>query len=94
MKNKWAHYSLEHLHYFNEKTMSIIAKQTGFELIDVYPAPKMMTINYLTSQFNASTNPQPLIKFIFNTLNKISLINKIKFNTFLGDSIYILKKIN
>lgn len=91
MKSKWTQYKLEHLFYFNRKNMEIIAKNTGFEIIYMRPALKSMTIQYMRNQFNVY-KLFPITQ-LFNVINHIPIINNLRFNIKLGESLVILKKV-
>lgn len=91
MKSKWTQYKLEHLFYFNKKNMEMIAKRTGFEIIYMKPAVKTMTLKYITNQFNVY-KLFPITQ-IFNIVNHIPIINTLRFNITLGESLIILKKV-
>ncbi|EKV58034.1 methyltransferase [Brachyspira hampsonii 30446] len=91
MKSKWTQYKLEHLFYFNKKNMQIISKDTGFEIIYMKPAVKTMTIKYMRNQFNVY-KLFPITQ-LFNIVNYIPIINNLRFNIKLGESLVILKKV-
>ncbi|ELV05343.1 hypothetical protein [Brachyspira hampsonii] len=91
MRSKWTQYKLEHLFYFNRKNMEIMAKNTGFEIIYMKPAVKTMTIKYMRNQFNVY-KLFPITQ-LFNIVNYIPIINNLRFNIKLGESLVILKKV-
>ncbi|KLI21944.1 methyltransferase, partial [Brachyspira hyodysenteriae] len=91
MKSKWTQYKLEHLFYFNKQNMEIIAKDTGFEIIYMQPAVKTMTLKYIRNQFNIY-KLFPITQLL-NVSNYIPLINNLRFNITLGESLVILKKV-
>lgn len=91
MKSKWTQYKLEHLFYFNKKNMEIIAKYTGFEIIYIKPAVKTMTVKYMSNQFNVY-KLFPITQ-LFNLINHIPVINNLRFDIKLGESLFILKKV-
>ena len=51
MKSKWSHYNIEHIHYFNKKSMETLANNTGFKIIEMKPFWKILTFKYLNSIF-------------------------------------------
>ncbi|WP_288550708.1 methyltransferase [uncultured Brachyspira sp.] len=91
MRSKWTQYKLEHLFYFNKNNFEIMAKNTGFEIIYMKPAVKTMTLRYIRNQFNIY-KLFPLTQ-IFNIVNHIPIINTLRFNITLGESLVILKKV-
>lgn len=91
MKSKWMQYKLEHLFYFNKNNFEIMAKNTGFEIIYMKPAVKTMTLQYIRNQFNIY-KLFPLTQ-IFNIINYIPILNTLRFNITLGESLVILKKV-
>lgn len=91
MRSKWTQYKLEHLFYFNKNNFEIMAKNTGFEIIYMKPAVKTMTLRYIRNQFNVY-KLFPLTQ-IFNIINYIPILNTLRFNITLGESLVILKKV-
>ncbi|MCZ9886673.1 class I SAM-dependent methyltransferase [Brachyspira hyodysenteriae] len=90
-KSKWHRYLLEHLIYFNLKSMKVLAEKTGFEIIESYNCTKVINFNYLypiAKRYN---------KFLISNLvyffNSIPIINKIDIPILMGEATYILKKI-
>ena len=75
----------------NKKNIEIIAKKTGFEIIYFKPALKTMTLKYMRDQFNVY-KLFPITQ-IFNIVNCIPIVNKLKFKIRLGESLIILKKV-
>ena len=71
--------------------MEIIAKNTGFEIIYMKPAVKTMTIKYMRNQFNVY-KLFPITQ-LFNIINHIPILNNLRFNIKLGESLVILKKV-
>lgn len=47
----WFHYKLEHLFYFNKKSLSFLMEKLNFEVIDSRRAVKAMNLDYLQHQF-------------------------------------------
>lgn len=91
MGKKWTQYKFEHLFYFNKKNIEIMAKKTGFEVVYFKPALKTMTLKYMKDQFNVY-KLFPITQLL-NIINRIPIINKLKFKIRLGESLIILKKV-
>ena len=91
MGKKWTQYKFEHLFYFNKKNIEILANKTGFKIIYFKSALKTMTLKYMRDQFNVY-KLFPITQLL-NIINRIPIINKLKFKIRLGESLIILKKI-
>jgi 2-polyprenyl-3-methyl-5-hydroxy-6-metoxy-1,4-benzoquinol methylase len=52
----WVHYKLEHLFYWNPSALGVLAKQTGFRIVDRQRAVKALTLEYFRSQFAVYNN--------------------------------------
>lgn len=92
MRKKWSQYKLEHLFYFNLKSIKFLAKKYNLKILSKQPAKKIMTYNYFQTQFNVYK--ADIITPIINSLAKI-LPEKIKsanFKILLGEMEVILKK--
>jgi cyclopropane fatty-acyl-phospholipid synthase-like methyltransferase len=53
----WIEYKLEHLFYFEERSLRILAKKCGFRVVRFTHASKAMTIDYLAHQAAAFEPP-------------------------------------
>ncbi|HOI42605.1 MAG TPA: class I SAM-dependent methyltransferase [Elusimicrobiales bacterium] len=51
MGARWTHYKPEHLFYFNRRSLSLLAKKSGFEAVDFEAAKKAMNLEYIRTQF-------------------------------------------
>lgn len=91
MNSKWTQYKLEHLYYFNKKTIKMLSDLTGFEIILMRPYWKNMTLKYMNFQF--SVYKLFPVTQVLNLLDLIPLINKIHFNILLGEFLIILRKV-
>lgn len=60
----WTHYKLEHLTYWNPGVVRQAARQTGYSVISIRRARKVMTLSYLDTQFRTYPNPifTPLVR--------------------------------
>ena len=91
LKSKWHRYMLEHLIYFNKKSMKQLAQKTGFEVLKSYPCIKIVNLDFLYSI--AKDYKQFLISDIVKVLHSIPLIKKVDFPVLMGELTYILKKV-
>jgi len=57
MGARWTHYKPEHLFYFNRRSLSLLAKKSGFEAVRFEAARKAMNLEYLRTQFAAYPHP-------------------------------------
>ena len=92
MGPKWSHYKLEHVYYFNKKSIFESAKKAGFEVIEFKPFWKILTLSYLSHIFKKY--PLKGANEIFSVLEKIPIINNIKIPLLIGESLIILKAKN
>jgi SAM-dependent methyltransferase len=51
MREKWVHYKIEHLYYFNRKSIRLLADRHGFRLVHLEPARKTLNLAYSYHQF-------------------------------------------
>jgi 2-polyprenyl-3-methyl-5-hydroxy-6-metoxy-1,4-benzoquinol methylase len=57
MGTSWLHYKLEHLFYFNRRSLTYALQQVGFEKLQVRRAWKSMNLHYLAHQFAQYSHP-------------------------------------
>jgi len=65
----WFHWKLEHLGYFNRKSIEELARHAGFVLVEKRRAYKTMSFQYLFDQFKMF--PHPVFSPIMRLLAKI-----------------------
>ncbi|MDI6717448.1 MAG: class I SAM-dependent methyltransferase [Patescibacteria group bacterium] len=65
--DNWFHYKLEHLFYYNKKSLSNLLNKFDFSLLNKKPAVKAISLLYLKNQLNIFRNHifTPVINFIF-----------------------------
>lgn len=87
----WFHWKLEHLGYFNRRSIEELARRTGFTLVEKRRAYKTMSFKYLFDQFKMFPHPifSPLMRFL-NKLLPYSLKNK-EFKISGGEMFVVLK---
>jgi hypothetical protein len=57
MGSGWTHYKLEHLFYFNPRSLEVLARAAGFRVALCKAADKAMNIEYLHSQLSEYRHP-------------------------------------
>lgn len=90
MGSKWAHYNLEHIHYFNINSIKKIAEITGFEILEIKPYFKILTIKYMNYIFKY--NKRKILSFIFSILEKIPILCNLQIPILAGEFLIILRK--
>lgn len=90
MGSKWAHYNLEHIHYFNINSIKKVAKITGFEILEIKPYFKILTIKYMNYIFKY--NKRKFLSFIFSILEKIPILCNLQIPILAGEFLIILRK--
>ena len=89
MKGEWPQYRLDHLSYFNKKTIDEITKKINLDLISYKPLFKILTFKYvnfiLKKDFNGINN------YIFNILEKIPILGNMKLPLYSGEILVVLK---
>jgi 2-polyprenyl-3-methyl-5-hydroxy-6-metoxy-1,4-benzoquinol methylase len=91
MGTAWTHYKLEHLTYWNPSVIRRAAEQTGYSVLSIRRARKVMTLAYLDSQFKAYPNPlfTPLVGGMSRVLG--SLRNSC-FRISMGEMVALLRR--
>lgn len=92
MGEKWVHYKIEHLFYFNTQALEMLANEHQLELVRVEPAKKSLTLDYLHCQFEVY--PHWLLTPLLRVANKLlpaSLRHKHLYFT-IGEMVAILRK--
>ena len=89
MKSKWPHYNIEHIHYFNKKSIQILSNITGFEIIKIKPFWKILTFKYMNSIFKYN---RKLLSKIFSIFDKIPIIGNLEIPILIGEFFIVLKK--
>lgn len=69
MGRHWTHYKTEHLIYFSRSNLQRLLERAGFELLEVRPATKRLTLRYAHHQF--STYPHWLFSPVLRLLHAI-----------------------
>ncbi|PCG19262.1 hypothetical protein KQ44_03815 [Brachyspira sp. G79] len=92
MKSKWSHYNIEHIHYFNKKSIEKLSSITGFEIIEIKPFWKVLTFKYMNSIFKY--NNRKLLSGIFSVLEKIPIIGNLEIPILIGEFFIVLNKKN
>ena len=90
MGSKWAHYNLEHIHCFNINSIKKIAEITGFEILEIKPYFKILTIKYMNYIFKY--NKRKILSFIFSILEKIPILCNLQIPILAGEFLIILRK--
>jgi SAM-dependent methyltransferase len=57
MGERWTHYKVEHLHYFNPDNLTQLLERSGFTNVVRRPAWKTMTVAYLRQQLQVYRHP-------------------------------------
>lgn len=89
MKSKWSHYNIEHIHYFNEKSIETLASLIGFEIIEIRPFWKVLTFKYMNSIFKYTN--RKLLSGIFSILEKIPVVGNLEIPILIGEFLVILR---
>jgi 2-polyprenyl-3-methyl-5-hydroxy-6-metoxy-1,4-benzoquinol methylase len=91
MGTRWTQYKVEHLFYFNKKSINTLCNMTGFKVVKLTRAWKSMNLAYLNTQFQVYRHPiiSPLVRAMNNVLPGL---NTLCFNILLGEMVVILKK--
>ena len=51
LKRKWMEYKVEHLYYFNEKSIRLALETGGFERVHLMKNPKVLSLDYVAHHF-------------------------------------------
>jgi SAM-dependent methyltransferase len=66
MRRRWTHDKLEHMLYFNRRSIQELAQRSGYEVVSIEAAVKTLSPSYIRTQLK--TYPLPLITPIFSAL--------------------------
>jgi hypothetical protein len=63
LRSRWMEYKIEHLHYFSAASIRLLLERCGFHQIQVSPARKVLTFDYVARHFDRFRVPvlSPLI---------------------------------
>jgi 2-polyprenyl-3-methyl-5-hydroxy-6-metoxy-1,4-benzoquinol methylase len=87
----WTHYKLEHLTYWSPAVIRRAAAQTGFRLLSIRPAWKVMTLAYLATQFEAY--PHPILTPLVRLLNaRLAPWRHSHFRLSMGEMVALLRR--
>jgi 2-polyprenyl-3-methyl-5-hydroxy-6-metoxy-1,4-benzoquinol methylase len=91
MGGRWTHYKVEHLYYLNARSMALLARKAGFQILSMSPATKAVTLDYLRDQFrvyrhSVLTPVAELLAAVFRPLRHAPL----RLRT--GESLILLRK--
>ncbi len=87
----WTHYKLEHLTYWSPAVIRRAASQTGYRVLSIRPAWKVMTLAYLATQFE--TYPHPLLTPIVRLLNsRLASWRQTQFRVSMGEMVALLRR--
>lgn len=89
MKSTWSHYNIEHIHYFNKRSIKELADITGFEIVGITPFWKILTIEYM--QYIFEYNNKKFLSKLFFILKQIPLLNRFEFSILVGEFLVILR---
>ncbi|MFH0826280.1 MAG: class I SAM-dependent methyltransferase [Candidatus Omnitrophota bacterium] len=72
MGEKWPHYKPEHLYCFSPSNMSLALRISGFDILEIKKAKKVLNLRYIHSYFQAYPAPvlTSLSRLIFEVLPK------------------------
>lgn len=92
MREKWVHYKIEHLHYFNRKSLRFLAERNGFRLVHVEPARKALNLAYFYYQFQVY--PHWLLTPVFRAIHAILPDKALQANikVTVGEMVAVLQK--
>ncbi|QTM08673.1 methyltransferase domain-containing protein [Brachyspira hyodysenteriae] len=89
MKSEWPQYRLDHLSYFNRKTINEIVKKTNLDLMLYKPFFKTLTFRYVN--FILKKDFDGINNHIFNILEKIPILGNMKLPLYSGEILVVLK---
>lgn len=93
MKNRWVHYKLEHLFYFNITSLRKLAERQGFRIIHREPAKKTLNLLYAFHHFQVYRHW--LFCPVLTLLNLIlpRVIMETHLNVTIGELVAVMDKI-
>jgi 2-polyprenyl-3-methyl-5-hydroxy-6-metoxy-1,4-benzoquinol methylase len=92
MRDKWVHYKIEHLFYFNRDSLNLLAEEQGFRIIHVEPARKTLNLAYFHHQFKVYRHRlmSPVLKLLHTILP--DSLQEAHFTITVGEMVAVLKK--
>ena len=69
MRNKWAEFKTEHLHYFTQEALHSLLFQTGLEPIVALPGHKCLSLDYIADHFQKYR--LPVVSFALERLSAL-----------------------
>jgi SAM-dependent methyltransferase len=92
MKEKWVHYKIEHLFYFNRKSIRLLADRHGFRLVHMEPARKTLNVDYFYHQFKVYRHwlLTPVFRLFHAVLPDKAL--RSNFQVTVGEMVAVLRK--
>ena len=92
MREKWVHYKIEHLFYFNKESIRLLADRHDFQVLCLDPARKTLNIAYFYHQFEIYRHwlLTPLIRLLHTLLPPKVLLSN--FNVTIGEMVLLMQK--
>ena len=90
LQNKWMHYKIEHLFYYSVRSIGILLEKQGFDALEISPAYKALTVNYLYYQL--TTYPVPVLTLLVKLFKSLGKNNDRIINLKGGEMLVIAKK--
>ncbi|GFO56662.1 hypothetical protein GMSM_36690 [Geomonas sp. Red276] len=93
MGSRWVHYKIEHLFYFDPRSLEILAKRHGFRVLHREAASKALTVDYFYHQFERY--PHWLLTPVCRVLHRLlpKRIRQANFRITIGEMVVLLEKI-
>ena len=91
MGSTWTQYKAEHLSYWNAHVLRSAAKETGYRVLSVRPARKVMTLRYLNAQLAVYSHPVLTPLFRIGEI-ALSPLQDCHFQLSLGEMAALLEK--
>jgi SAM-dependent methyltransferase len=70
-KSRWAHYKIEHLHYYSPPTLKKLLLSVGFDVVKITIGVKYLTLRYITNHYD-KFHPKSLETRILRMLRAMS----------------------
>jgi 2-polyprenyl-3-methyl-5-hydroxy-6-metoxy-1,4-benzoquinol methylase len=90
MGKNWTHYKLEHLFYFDHRSLSHAARKSGLEIVYFRPAVKTLTLRYVHSQF--ATYRHWLLTPLVNAAHRLTAAQDWPLPVIIGEFVAVLRK--
>lgn len=80
MRRYWMEYKIEHLFYFNQRSLDLLLRQTGFRDIEFHRNVKVLSFEYVRAHFRRFPVPAwtPIVEAIGGMLPKIVVSRPVK----------------